>query len=117
MRKIVRLRWKKRLGPVEIAGQLGMPASTVHAVLVRRRVNPLSSTHVVLHLPSTDVVADSDDPEQTAKPPDCTINVRAAIGLPRRKASRASKHRAIAVPRRTVQAAVGADAYYVSVCS
>jgi transposase-like protein len=33
-RQIVRLRWRNRLGPVQIAGQLGMPASTVHAVLV-----------------------------------------------------------------------------------
>ena len=44
MRKIVHLRWKKRLGPVQIAGTLGMPASTVHAVLVRCRINRL--THV-----------------------------------------------------------------------
>ena len=34
-RQIVALRWRKRLGPVQIAGQLGLPASTVHAVLVR----------------------------------------------------------------------------------
>jgi transposase InsO family protein len=44
VRKVVHLRWKKRLGPVAIAGQLGMPASTVHAVLVRCRLNRL--THV-----------------------------------------------------------------------
>ena len=44
VRKIVHLRWKKRLGPVQIGGRLGMPASTVHAVLVRCRVNRL--THV-----------------------------------------------------------------------
>ena len=43
-RKIVHLRIKKRLGPVQIAGRLGMPASTVHAVLVRCRLNRL--THV-----------------------------------------------------------------------
>jgi len=41
-RKIVHLRWKKSLGPVQIAGQLGMPASTVYAVLVRCRINRLS---------------------------------------------------------------------------
>jgi transposase InsO family protein len=41
-RQIVRLRWRKRLGPVQIAGQLGVPASTVHAVLVRCRINRLS---------------------------------------------------------------------------
>jgi transposase InsO family protein len=42
-RQIVRLRWRKRLGPVQIAGQLGVPASTVHAVLVRCRINRLAS--------------------------------------------------------------------------
>jgi transposase InsO family protein len=41
-RRIVRLRWRKRLGPVQIGGELGMPASTVHAVLVRCRINRLS---------------------------------------------------------------------------
>lgn len=42
MRSIVRLRWRQRLGPVQIAGRLGMQASTVHAVLVRCRINRLS---------------------------------------------------------------------------
>jgi transposase InsO family protein len=41
-RQIVRLRWRKRLGPVQIAGQLGVPASTAHAVLTRCRINRLS---------------------------------------------------------------------------
>ena len=41
VRKIVHLRWKKRLGPVGIAGLVGMPASTVHAVLTRCRLNRL----------------------------------------------------------------------------
>jgi transposase InsO family protein len=41
-RQIVRLRWRHRLGPVQIAGQLGIPASTVHAVLTRCRINRLS---------------------------------------------------------------------------
>lgn len=41
-RQIVRLRWRKRLGPVQIAGRIGVPASTVHAVLVRCRMNHLS---------------------------------------------------------------------------
>jgi transposase InsO family protein len=41
VRKIVHLRWKQRLGPVQIAGRLGMPASTVHAVLTRCRLNRL----------------------------------------------------------------------------
>jgi transposase InsO family protein len=44
MRQIVRLRWRHRLGPVQIAGRLGLPASTVHAVLVRCRINRL--THI-----------------------------------------------------------------------
>ncbi len=42
--KIVHLRWKQRLGPVEIGDRLAMPSSTVHAVLVRCRLNRL--THV-----------------------------------------------------------------------
>jgi transposase InsO family protein len=42
VRKIVHLRWKQRLGPVEIGDRLGMPASTVHAVLVRCGLNRLS---------------------------------------------------------------------------
>ncbi len=41
-RQIVRLRWRHRLGPVQIGGRLNMPASTVHAVLVRCRLNRLS---------------------------------------------------------------------------
>lgn len=41
-RQIVGLRWRKRLGPVQIASQLGIAASTVHAVLVRCRINRLS---------------------------------------------------------------------------
>ncbi|MEE3750177.1 IS481 family transposase [Mycobacterium intracellulare] len=42
VRRIVRLRWRHRLGPVQIAGRLGVPASTVHAVLTRCRINRLS---------------------------------------------------------------------------
>jgi len=41
VRKIVHLRWKKHLGPVGIGARLGMPASTVHAVLTRCRLNRL----------------------------------------------------------------------------
>jgi len=44
VRKIVHLRWKQRLGPIQIGDRLNMPASTVHAVLVRCRVNRL--THI-----------------------------------------------------------------------
>ncbi len=46
IKRIVHLRIKKRLGPVQIAGRLGMPASTVHAVLVRCRLNRLSHVDV-----------------------------------------------------------------------
>jgi transposase InsO family protein len=42
VRKIVHLRRNHRLGPVAIADQLGLAASTVHAVLVRCRLNRLS---------------------------------------------------------------------------
>ena len=42
VRRIVRLRWRHRLGPVQIAGRVGLQASTVHAVLVRCRINRLS---------------------------------------------------------------------------
>ncbi len=42
VRKIVHLRWKQRLGPVAIADRLGLAPSTVHAVLVRCRINRLS---------------------------------------------------------------------------
>ncbi|CEA07380.1 IS2 transposase TnpB [Arthrobacter saudimassiliensis] len=41
VKKIVALRWRKRLGPVQIAHRLGLAASTVHAVLVRCRINRL----------------------------------------------------------------------------
>ncbi|WKG04598.1 IS481 family transposase [Mycolicibacterium sp. HK-90] len=42
VRLIVGLRWRRRLGPVQIAARLGMAASTVHAVLSRCRINRLS---------------------------------------------------------------------------
>jgi hypothetical protein len=42
VRAIVKLRWKQRLGPVAIADRVGVSASTVHAVLVRCRLNRLS---------------------------------------------------------------------------
>jgi transposase InsO family protein len=41
-RRIVALRWRRRLGPVQIGGQLGVASSTVHAVLVRCRINRLT---------------------------------------------------------------------------
>jgi transposase InsO family protein len=44
VRKIVHLRWKQRLGPVEIAARVGCAPSTAHQVLRRCRINRL--THV-----------------------------------------------------------------------
>jgi transposase InsO family protein len=42
LRRIVDLRWRHRLSPLAIASRLSMPASTVHAVLTRCRLNRLS---------------------------------------------------------------------------
>jgi transposase InsO family protein len=42
VRKIVHLRWKRKVGPVELAGIVGVPASTVHAVLKRCGISRLS---------------------------------------------------------------------------
>lgn len=42
VKRIVKARWRRRLGPPQIAGELGIPASTVHSVLVRARINRLS---------------------------------------------------------------------------
>jgi len=44
VRKVVHLRWKQRLGPVQIADRVGVAPSTVHKILVRCRINRL--THV-----------------------------------------------------------------------
>jgi transposase InsO family protein len=41
VRPIVHLRWHQRLGPAQIAPQVGLAASTVHAVLVRCRISRL----------------------------------------------------------------------------
>jgi transposase InsO family protein len=43
VRKVVHLRWKHRLGPAQIAPQVGLAASTVHAILVRCRISRLAS--------------------------------------------------------------------------
>ena len=43
VRTIVHLRWKQRLGPVQIADRTGLAPSTVHAVLVRCRLNRLTA--------------------------------------------------------------------------
>lgn len=41
-KRVISLRWRLRLGPAQIAGRLGLAASTVHAVLARCGVNRLS---------------------------------------------------------------------------
>jgi transposase InsO family protein len=41
VRKVVHLRLKQRLGPVQIADRIGVAPSTVHAILVRCRLNRL----------------------------------------------------------------------------
>ena len=52
VRKIVHVRWRRRPGPVGIASELGVPASTVHAVLTRcgisrkAHVDPATGTRV-----------------------------------------------------------------------
>ena len=43
VRKIVHVRCKRKVGPVEIAGIVGVPASTVHAVLRRCGISRLSA--------------------------------------------------------------------------
>ncbi|MBA2632050.1 MAG: helix-turn-helix domain-containing protein, partial [Chloroflexi bacterium] len=40
-RRIVALRQSRRLGPARLAGVVGVPASTVHRVLVRHGINRL----------------------------------------------------------------------------
>jgi transposase-like protein len=40
--RILRLRRRERLGPARIAARLGLPASTVHRVLVRQQLNRLA---------------------------------------------------------------------------
>jgi hypothetical protein len=42
VRRIVHLRWTQRLGPAQIASQVGLAPSTVHAVLVRCRISRLA---------------------------------------------------------------------------
>jgi transposase InsO family protein len=39
--RVKHLRTKRRLGPVQIAGRVGIPASTVHRILVRQGLNRL----------------------------------------------------------------------------
>ena len=46
VRKVVHLRWKKRLEPVAIGAKLDTPPSTVHAVLTRCHLNKLHHVDV-----------------------------------------------------------------------
>src|SRR5690349_21387397 len=41
-RQVVRLRQREKLGPARIGARLGMPASTVHRVLVRHGLHRLA---------------------------------------------------------------------------
>jgi transposase InsO family protein len=41
-KKVLSLRRRRKLGPARIAGQVGLPASTVHRVLVRHEMNRLA---------------------------------------------------------------------------
>ena len=42
VRRVLELRWRKRLGPLQLAARTGVAASTVHKILVRNRVNRLN---------------------------------------------------------------------------
>lgn len=42
-RRVIHLRTTRRLGPMQISGRVGLPASTVHAVLVRHGLNRLAT--------------------------------------------------------------------------
>jgi transposase InsO family protein len=42
VRRVLELRWRKRLGPLQLAGRTGVAASTVHKILVRNRLNRLN---------------------------------------------------------------------------
>jgi transposase InsO family protein len=42
VRKVVHLRWTQRLGPAQIAPQVGLAASTVHRILARCRISRLA---------------------------------------------------------------------------
>jgi hypothetical protein len=42
VRKVVHLHWTQRLGPAQIAPQVGLAASTVHGILVRCRLSRLA---------------------------------------------------------------------------
>jgi transposase InsO family protein len=42
VRRVLELRWRKRLGPLQLAARTGVAASTVHKILARNRLNRLA---------------------------------------------------------------------------
>jgi transposase InsO family protein len=42
VRRVLELRWRKRLGPLQLSARCGIAASTVHKILVRNRINRLN---------------------------------------------------------------------------
>jgi transposase InsO family protein len=42
VRRVLELRWRKRLGPLQLSARTGVAASTVHKILVRNRINRLN---------------------------------------------------------------------------
>lgn len=42
VRRVLELRWRKRLGPLQLAARTGLAASTVHKILARNRLNRLA---------------------------------------------------------------------------
>jgi hypothetical protein len=40
--RVLELRWRKRLGPLQLAARTGITASTVHKILTRNRLNRLN---------------------------------------------------------------------------
>ena len=42
VRRVLELRWRKRLGPLQLAARCGIAASTVHKILTRNRLNRLN---------------------------------------------------------------------------
>jgi transposase InsO family protein len=42
VRRVLELRWRKRLGPLQLAARTGVAASTVHKILTRNRLNRLN---------------------------------------------------------------------------
>jgi len=42
VRRVIELRWRKRLGPLQLSARTGVAASTVHKILARNRLNRLN---------------------------------------------------------------------------